>query len=160
MGKTNRGDFIDERFFFFVDEGKAGNVHRAEELFRKVNSPDIVTFTAMSKSLVSPIGLFVTLSMCLVHSYGLNGLGQDAVQLFRRIPPEMISEKTYVCVLNACSHSGLVDEAREIFSKIPVKNKWNYTAMVKEFNTSKCSKRRFSLILGLGRLCQSVIRFR
>jgi pentatricopeptide repeat protein len=69
--------------------------------------------------------------MFLVNSYGLNGKGRDAVELFCLIPRPMIAAKTYVCVLNACSHSGLVDKAREIFSGIPVKSKWHYTAMVK-----------------------------
>ena len=68
--------------------------------------------------------------MSLVNSYGLNGRGRDAVELFSGIPHEMIAEKTNVCILNACSHSGLVDKAREIFSGIRAKNKWDYTAMV------------------------------
>ena len=46
------------------------------------------------------------------------------------MPTEMIVEKTYACILNACSHSGLVNEARSIFSTIKMKNKWIYTAMV------------------------------
>ena len=90
-------------------EVKAVNVDRAKEYFRKVSSRDI-------------------------GAYGLNGRGRDAIQLFRRIPPEMIAEKTYVFVWNACSHSVLVDEAREIFSNIRVKSKWNYTAVVNNFN--------------------------
>ena len=70
------------------------------------------------------------LSIPLVNSYGLNGMGTDAVELFRRIPHEMIVDQTYTCVLNACSHSALVEEARAIFSNIPVKTKWTYTPMV------------------------------
>jgi pentatricopeptide repeat protein len=57
-------------------------------------------------------------------------MGYDAVELYHRMPSEMIVEKTNVCVLNACSHSGLVSEARSIFSNIQMKNKWIYTAMV------------------------------
>ena len=57
-------------------------------------------------------------------------MGSNAVELYHRMPLEMIVEKTYVCVLNACSHSGLVDEARSIFSNIQMKNKWVYTSMV------------------------------
>ena len=70
------------------------------------------------------------LSIRLVNAYGLNGLGTDAVELFRRIPHAMIVDQTYTCVLNACSHSALVEEARSIFSAIPAKTKWNYTTMV------------------------------
>ena len=74
--------------------------------------------------------LFSPESLFLVNSYGLNGMGYKAIELYYRMPVEMIVEKTHVCVLNACSHSGLVDEARSIFSTIRMKNKWVYTAMV------------------------------
>ena len=84
-------------------------------------------------------------------------MGADAVALFRRIPPDMIDDKSYVCVLNACSHSGLVDEAREIFSSIPVKSKWHYTAMV--VNRSDTFS-QIDVVLRLGRLLKSRIQLR
>ena len=57
-------------------------------------------------------------------------MGSEAVALFNRIPPEIINDHTYVCVLNACSHSRLVNEARAIFSTISTKDKMIYTTMV------------------------------
>ena len=57
-------------------------------------------------------------------------MGAEAVELFHQIPPEFFDEINYVCVLNACSHSGLVDQARSIFAKIPVKTDKIYTTMV------------------------------
>ena len=60
-------------------------------------------------------------------------MGHDALELYYQMPSEMIVEKTYVCILNACSHSGLVEEARSIFSKIPKKDEWIYTAMVRQY---------------------------
>ena len=66
----------------------------------------------------------------LVNSYGLNGEGSQALALFNRIPPQLIDDVTHVCVLNACSHSGLVDQARDIFSKIEIKSDVIYTTMV------------------------------
>ncbi|CAF1407538.1 unnamed protein product [Adineta ricciae] len=92
--------------------GKVGFVKEAEQIFKQIDQPDPVAYTAM------------------INSYGLNGLGYKAIELYYRMPVEMIVEKTHVCVLNACSHSGLVDEARFIFSTISMKNKWVYTAMV------------------------------
>ncbi|KAL1205317.1 Pentatricopeptide repeat-containing protein [Cardamine amara subsp. amara] len=56
----------------------------------------------------------------MIHGYAHNGQGNEAVSLFR----EMISagEKpdgiTFVSVLTACSHSGLVDTGLEIFSSM------------------------------------------
>lgn len=66
----------------------------------------------------------------LVHVYGLNGMGSEAVALFHRIPSEMLVDHTYVSVLNACSHSKLVDDAQAIFSQIKNKQKRICTVMV------------------------------
>jgi pentatricopeptide repeat protein len=66
----------------------------------------------------------------LVNSYGLNGMGIQAIELFHQMPSELILEETYVCVLHACSHSGLVDQARSIFSNINNKTEKIYTTMV------------------------------
>ena len=52
------------------------------------------------------------LTSFLVNSYGLNGMGIKAVELFHSIPVDFADEISYICVLNACSHSGLVDQAR------------------------------------------------
>jgi pentatricopeptide repeat protein len=59
-------------------------------------------------------------------------MGTQAVELFRQVPLDMVNAWIYVCVLNACSHSGLIQEAREIFNEIPINQKTNriYTTMV------------------------------
>ena len=54
----------------------------------------------------------------------------EAIDLFHRIPSEYLKESTYVCVLNACSHSGLVNEARLIFSNVQRKTERIYCTMV------------------------------
>ena len=56
--------------------------------------------------------------MFLVNAYGLNGLGREAVQLYNKIPIEIIDDIINLCVLNACSHSSLIDEAQNIFKNI------------------------------------------
>ena len=68
----------------------------------------------------------------LVNAYGLNGMGLQAVQLFATIPSSMFNSWIYVCVLNACSHSALVDQAKQIFHRIPFENRTDqiYTTMV------------------------------
>ena len=77
----------------------------------------------------------------LVNAYALNGMGMECVQLFRRIPVDMLDESMYVIVLNGCSHSGLANEARNIFENIPLEKRTEkiYTTMV---------KRIFLLLLG------------
>ena len=57
-------------------------------------------------------------------------MGLLAVDLFNKIPSENIDAVTYICVLNACSHSGLIDKARSIFNKIEIKTDKIYTTMV------------------------------
>ena len=59
-------------------------------------------------------------------------MGRKAIELFDRMPRDLINDRTSVCVLNACSHSGLLDDARRIFEKISTKTEMVYTAMVSE----------------------------
>ena len=59
-------------------------------------------------------------------------MGDEAVQLFHRIPRSLIDDVTYICVLNACSHAGLVQQARSIFSAIENKSDRIYTTMVSQ----------------------------
>lgn len=76
----------------------------------------------------------LSLFISIVNAYGLNGMATDAIKLYRRMPKELIDPKAHVCVLNACSHSGLTNEARSIFETILIKNQWIYTAMVVKKN--------------------------
>ena len=82
--------------------------------------------------------LLISESVNLVNAYGLNGKGGQAMELFNRIPLEMIDEWTYVCVLVACSHSGLIDEGEKIFNTIPQEKKTEkiYTSMVSDIASS------------------------
>jgi pentatricopeptide repeat protein len=57
-------------------------------------------------------------------------MGLQAIELYRKMPSELIDEVTYICVLNACSHSGLIDEARSIFRNIEIKTEKIYGTMV------------------------------
>jgi hypothetical protein len=76
------------------------------------------------------------MNLFLVNAYGLNGLGREAVQLYYRIPIEMIDDIINLCVLNACSHSSLINEAREIFKNISLDKRTAkiYTTMVTHTN--------------------------
>jgi pentatricopeptide repeat protein len=57
-------------------------------------------------------------------------MGFEAVELFSKVPLKMLDERTYICVLNACSHSGLVDQAKKIFENIQNKTEFIFTTMV------------------------------
>lgn len=56
----------------------------------------------------------------LISGYGIHGYGEKALQLFhemqdRGVEPDSI---TFLAVLSACNHSGLVEEGREIFDHV------------------------------------------
>jgi pentatricopeptide repeat protein len=57
-------------------------------------------------------------------------MGTQAIELYRQMPEELVDEVTYISVLNACSHSGLCEEARLIFKNIRKKTVKIYTTMV------------------------------
>ena len=57
-------------------------------------------------------------------------MGLLGVELFYKMPSILIAEETYVCVLQACSHAGLINEAQVIFNTINEKTEKIYTAMV------------------------------
>ncbi|CAF1495358.1 unnamed protein product, partial [Adineta ricciae] len=92
--------------------GKAGCVRKAEQVFANLSSIDQVGYASM------------------IHVYGINGMGVKALQLFHQIPRSLLADSTYVCVLNACSHAGLVDQARSIFTSIESKTEKHYAAMM------------------------------
>ncbi|CAF3527140.1 unnamed protein product [Rotaria socialis] len=92
--------------------GKSSCIDRAENIFQSLIQPDTIGYTSM------------------INSYGLNGMGIQAIELFNQMPRKLILEETYVCVLNACSHSGLIDQARSIFSNITNKTEKIYATMV------------------------------
>ncbi|CAF4318175.1 unnamed protein product, partial [Rotaria sordida] len=92
--------------------GKIGCNDKAEQIFEKIRQPNEVGYSAM------------------INAYGLNGMGTQAVELYHRMPREFINEVVYICVLNACSHSGLVNEARLIFKNIQMKTERIYSTMI------------------------------
>ncbi len=57
-------------------------------------------------------------------------MGHEAINLYRRMPIHIRNEVVHICVLNACSHSGLVNEAYSIFEEIKVKTEKIITTMV------------------------------
>ena len=67
----------------------------------------------------------------LVNAYGLNGMAYEALEIYKQIPSNMTNEISHVCILNACSHAGLVEQARDIFEEIPTKTPHIITTMVR-----------------------------
>ncbi|XP_050212518.1 pentatricopeptide repeat-containing protein At2g33760-like [Mercurialis annua] len=81
---------------------RCGYVRKAREVFDAMNETNVVSWTAM------------------ISGYGTNGYGLEAVDLFdemRRRGPRP-NRVTFVAVLSACAHAGLVKEGRLVFARM------------------------------------------
>ncbi|CAF4130691.1 unnamed protein product [Rotaria magnacalcarata] len=96
--------------------GKIGYMDKAKEIFEKNLQPD------------------QTMHNSMIHGYGLNGKSVEAIQHYHRLPKDFIDEITNISVLNARSHSGLIDEACSIFQSIRNKTETIYSAMIDCFS--------------------------
>ncbi|CAF3350545.1 unnamed protein product [Rotaria sp. Silwood2] len=80
--------------------GKSGDINQARKVFQSIIKPDIITYNSM------------------INAYAQNGMGYAAIDLYNQIFENIHDKISHICVLNACSHSGLIDQARIIFNKI------------------------------------------
>lgn len=78
---------------------KCGSIAEAQRLFDLVKDKNVVTWNAM------------------IFGYGLHGHGNEAVKLFNEMLHSGVSPTgvTFLSVLYACSHAGLVREGNDIF---------------------------------------------
>lgn len=81
---------------------KCGFLAKAIEIFERMESKDVKSWTAM------------------ILGYGVHGQARNAVALFNRIEEEGFrpNEVTFLAVLSACSHGGLVIEAMNCFERM------------------------------------------
>eukprot|EP01018_Ginkgo_biloba_P019045 Gb_02375 [translate_table: standard] len=78
---------------------KCGRVDIARQLFDKMSERDVISWSSM------------------IDGYGMNGHGEDALALFSQMRQTDVRPNhiTFVSVLSACSHAGLVDEGWQYF---------------------------------------------
>ncbi|KAM0860879.1 hypothetical protein ACQ4PT_046268 [Festuca glaucescens] len=81
---------------------KCGNVGSAFRVFESATEKDVVTWSSM------------------IAGYGIHGLGQQAVALYQSMVDSSVrpNSQTFVSVLSACSHFGLVQEGKSIFKSM------------------------------------------
>ena len=81
---------------------KCGDLDNAVRVFEGTTEKDVVVWGSM------------------IAGYGAHGLGQEAVALYQRMIASSIQPNsvTFVSVLSACSHSGLVQEGIQIFDSM------------------------------------------
>ncbi|CAM4956079.1 unnamed protein product [Rotaria socialis] len=92
--------------------GKCGSIEKAKNVFNLVVDRDTITYNSM------------------INAFGLNGMGSQAVELYREMSNNLRDHISHICVLNACSHAGLLHEARTIFNEISLKTESIITTMV------------------------------
>ena len=81
---------------------KCGNLDSAVRVFDSTTEKDVVLWSSM------------------IAGYGAHGFGQEAVALYQKMIGSSIKPNsvTFVSVLSACSHSGMVQEGRQIFDSM------------------------------------------
>eukprot|EP01018_Ginkgo_biloba_P004457 Gb_36628 [translate_table: standard] len=81
---------------------KCGDIKMARYVFDKMHERNSVSWTA------------------IIAGYAMHGCGKEALNLFEQMQhsgtnPDRV---TFVCVLSACCHAGLVDEGRQYFHRM------------------------------------------
>ncbi|KAL2925289.1 hypothetical protein RDABS01_023334 [Bienertia sinuspersici] len=81
---------------------KCGNVRKAREVFDSMRDKNVVTWTTM------------------ISGYGIHGHVKEAMEIFRLMKcyGPSPNEITFVAILSACAHAGMVNEGRAIFSSM------------------------------------------
>ncbi|CAN0880556.1 Pentatricopeptide repeat-containing protein At1g11290, chloroplastic [Linum grandiflorum] len=81
---------------------KCGKIYTARKVFDTMDVRDLISWNSM------------------IDAYGIHGLGKDALSLFEEMQVEgtMPDDVTFICLLSACGHSGLVAEGKKWFSSM------------------------------------------
>ncbi|XP_071700574.1 pentatricopeptide repeat-containing protein At4g31070, mitochondrial-like [Rutidosis leptorrhynchoides] len=80
---------------------KCGSLKESHQVFREMSAPDCISWSA------------------LINAYGVHGCGEEALQLFSEMKEKGIKydSVTFLSVLSACNHSGLIEEGCRLFSE-------------------------------------------
>ncbi|KAL6911344.1 hypothetical protein ACP4OV_000149 [Aristida adscensionis] len=81
---------------------RSGNLDSAIRVFESATEKDVVLWSSM------------------IAGYGVHGLGREAVALYQRMITSSVEPNsvTFVSLLSACSHSGLIQEGKQIFDSM------------------------------------------
>ncbi|KAF7803457.1 pentatricopeptide repeat-containing protein [Senna tora] len=81
---------------------RCGNVSRAREVFDKMPQRNVIVWTAM------------------ISGYGMHGYGKQAIELYHQMRANGLSPNnvTFVAVLSACAHAGLIHEGHTAFTSM------------------------------------------
>lgn len=93
---------------------KCGSMKDATTIFHKMETRDVISYNT------------------LITGFAAHGKGIETTQLLQKMKEEGIDPDriTYVGVLTACSHTGLLEEGREVFKSIESPDIDHYACMV------------------------------
>ncbi|WCJ20454.1 Tetratricopeptide repeat (TPR)-like superfamily protein [Euphorbia peplus] len=82
--------------------GRCGKLELGQRVFDQMEKRDVVSWNS------------------LISSYGIHGLGKKAIRVFQHMNRNGIkpSPVSFISVLGACSHAGLVKEAKNLFESM------------------------------------------
>ncbi|KAL0312924.1 UNVERIFIED_CONTAM: Pentatricopeptide repeat-containing protein, mitochondrial [Sesamum radiatum] len=116
---------------------KCGQIDLAKEIFDSMNEKDVVSWNVM------------------ISSYGMHGHGKSAINIFQQMEESgsRPNDLTFLAVLSACAHAGLVDEGKSLFGKMKeysiIPTLKHYACMVDLFGRSGCLHEAESLVLAM-----------
>lgn len=86
---------------------RCGNLELALQVFERMEKRDVVSWNS------------------LISSYGIHGFGRKAIQIFNEMLGQGLSPSpiSFVSVLGACSHAGLVEEGKVLFKSMAREHK-------------------------------------
>lgn len=82
--------------------GRCGKLRLAQLVFDRMEQRDVISWNS------------------LISSYGIHGYGKKAIQIFEEMASNGISPTlvSFISVLGACSHAGLVEEGKMLFKSM------------------------------------------
>lgn len=109
-GKKIHDYIIEEGFSYEVSVAtalvdmyaKCGQIDVAKEIFESISEKDIICWNVM------------------ISCYGMHGFGKSAIEIFQRMKESDVrpNDLTFLAVLSACAHAGLIDEGKSMFHKM------------------------------------------
>ncbi|PIA42907.1 hypothetical protein AQUCO_02000389v1, partial [Aquilegia coerulea] len=96
---------------------KCGRINASHQIFEEIPVRDSVSWSA------------------LIQGYGLNGCGTEALKLFGKMQEKDIEpdEITYLAVLSACNHGGLIEEGHKFFKQMQQGKKNSLTVELEHY---------------------------
>ncbi|KAK1403311.1 Pentatricopeptide repeat-containing protein [Heracleum sosnowskyi] len=79
---------------------RSGHVKSSHQIFEELPSVNVVSFTS------------------IINAYARNGMGMQGLDMLKEMTEKGVKpdKVTFLCVLNGCNHSGLIEEGKMVFN--------------------------------------------